>query len=488
MHDLTELQAAEPEPPGLADQARDGRAPASGARFGKVAVVAADAAVIVAAMIGAYLLRASYYAGQNIRGADTEHFVTAAVALPLWLLCLGRQRLYSARFITRRPEELRRLVHGTVTALLVLAAAGYALQLPVSRAWIVFVAFFGVAGLAIEREVARQLFRHLRRTGRLLRRVVIVGGNDEALELATMLAGDPNLGYEVVGFVHDDEHEVATLGRVHETLAIVRRTEATGVLVATSSTSVAVCNPLIRELLHAGVHVELSSTLRDVASERLTVRPLGRFPVVYLEPRRTAGWRSVAKRSFDLCLAATIMVAVGPLMALISLAVKLDSSGPVIFRQRRIGQDGELFEVRKFRTMVADAEARLVELRELNEADGPLFKLKNDPRVTRVGRLLRKTSLDELPQLWNVLRGEMSLVGPRPALPAEIAAWQPELHARLRVKPGITGMWQVHGRSNSSFNDYSRLDLYYVDNWSLFTDLAILAKTVPAVLFSRGAY
>jgi lipopolysaccharide/colanic/teichoic acid biosynthesis glycosyltransferase len=159
----------------------------------------------------------------------------------------------------------------------------------------------------------------------------------------------------------------------------------------------------------------------------------------------------------------------------------------VFYRQQRVGKGGRLFDVVKFRTMVPDAHALRHDLVSMNEADGPLFKIRNDPRVTRVGRFLRKTSIDELPQLWNVLRGEMSLVGPRPALPEEAALWSADLRDRLRVQPGITGMWQVSGRSNTSFEEYSRLDLYYVDNWSLLTDLSILGKTLPSVLLQRGA-
>jgi lipopolysaccharide/colanic/teichoic acid biosynthesis glycosyltransferase len=160
----------------------------------------------------------------------------------------------------------------------------------------------------------------------------------------------------------------------------------------------------------------------------------------------------------------------------------------VIFKQERVGRNGRRFKVLKLRTMVVDAEAKLESIAHLNEADGPLFKVKNDPRITRAGRFLRKTSLDELPQLWNVMRNEMSMVGPRPALPREVLEWDEELRNRLRVRPGITGMWQVNGRSDTTFEDYQRLDLYYVDNWSLVTDLLIVLKTVPAVLFSRGAH
>ena len=182
------------------------------------------------------------------------------------------------------------------------------------------------------------------------------------------------------------------------------------------------------------------------------------------------------------------LVLMAPVVAVAAIAIRLDSRGPILFRQTRVGQHASRFQVLKLRSMTTDAEDRLAELRELNEVDGPLFKMAADPRVTRVGKLIRKTSIDEIPQLWNVLRGDMSLVGPRPALPDESEEWDALLTQRLRVKPGITGMWQVNGRSSSSFDDYTRLDLYYVDNWSITTDLAILAKTIPAVVLGQGAH
>jgi exopolysaccharide biosynthesis polyprenyl glycosylphosphotransferase len=209
---------------------------------------------------------------------------------------------------------------------------------------------------------------------------------------------------------------------------------------------------------------------------------------MYIEPVKRVGWRAVMKRMFDLAVATVGLVFTAPILLAAAIATKLDSPGPVFFSQERIGRNGELFRVRKLRSMVVDAEARLDDLREQSEADGPLFKMRHDPRLTRVGRFLRATSIDELPQLWNVMRGEMSVVGPRPALASEAAEWSEDLRGRLRVKPGITGMWQVNGRSSASFDDYARHDLYYVDNWSLLTDLAIVAKTVPVVLGRRGAY
>ena len=200
------------------------------------------------------------------------------------------------------------------------------------------------------------------------------------------------------------------------------------------------------------------------------------------------GWHIGAKRALDVIVSATALLVLAPVLLVAMILVKLDSPGPALFRQRRVGLDGTSSMIFKLRTMVVDAERLRAELLHRNEADGPLFKLSDDPRVTRLGRILRKLSIDELPQFANVLLGHMSLVGPRPALPEELVAWPPELHGRLRVRPGITGLWQISGRSSCSFDDYARLDLYYVDNWSLATDLAILVRTVPLVLRGHGAH
>jgi len=243
-------------------------------------------------------------------------------------------------------------------------------------------------------------------------------------------------------------------------------------VIATTAVDHQTSNRLLRQLTNAGVHVELSSSLRDIAARRLTVRPVGRFPIVYVEPTERRGWRAAAKRLFDVVVGGALLVVLAPLLSAAAIAIKATSRGPVLARQRCVGRLGSSFNLLRLRTTVDDPDA----------PDGELCR---DPQVTGVGRLLRRYSLDELPQLWNVLRGDMSLVGPRPALASQIAEWESELHARLWVRPGITGMWQVSGRSDRRFEDDARLDLYYVENWSLWTDLAILARTLPAVLRAR---
>jgi exopolysaccharide biosynthesis polyprenyl glycosylphosphotransferase len=455
----------------------------------KAWLVLADTCTVALAMVLAYAMRISF-GGQDLDGARGAHLLVAIASGPVWLGLFIRRRLYNVRFLGRRVDEVRRICSAAAFAIMAMTVAAYAFQLPVSRAWLAMTYATAVALMSLEREVVRRVFGALRRSGRMLRGVVIVGCNQEAREVAEMLEADRLLGYEVVGFVDDGEHagNGRVLGPVAQTLAVVRRTGANSVIVAASATDLDTSNRLVRELLREGIHVELSSTLRDIAAQRLTVRPLGRFPVVYLEPCESSGWRAFAKRAFDIAVASTVLIATAPFAVIIALAIKLESRGPVIFRQDRVGRDGKVFGFQKFRSMRDGAHAMWIDLRAQSDVSGPIFKMKDDPRVTRVGRLLRKASIDELPQLWNVLRGEMSLVGPRPALPEEMSMWDEPLHDRLRVRPGITGMWQVSGRSDAAVDDYTRLDLYYVDNWSLVVDLVIILKTIPVVLFGRGAY
>ena len=426
--------------------------------------------------------------GDKVSLAWVDYATILALSLPGWLIAFHHARLYSARFLTRGVDEGRRLISGVAIGVTFLALASVALRVQIERGWYVLIGIAVFAAVGIERAIMRRVFNRWRRSGRLLRRIVLVGDNFEADELEVLLR-DPSLGYSVVGRVSAEceRNEVFALDIVTRTLQMVNDERATGVVVAASAMNFATSAWLIRELTESGVHVELSSALLDIAPNRITVRSLGRLPVLYVEPVHRDGWRARAKRSFDVVFSATLLVLTAPLVLICGVALKLTSSGPMFFRQSRVGRDGKAFTMYKLRTMVANAEDLLGDLHDQNELDGPLFKITADPRITKVGRLLRKASIDELPQLWNVLRGDMAMVGPRPALLSEVEQWPPHAFQRLRVKPGLTGMWQVHGRSLTLFEDYIRLDVYYVDNWSLFTDLGIIGRTVPIVLGRRGA-
>jgi exopolysaccharide biosynthesis polyprenyl glycosylphosphotransferase len=455
----------------------------------KLWLVLSDAAFVGLSIGVAFATRELLLDGSEKDFADGAlAVVLAAVAI---LAALAQQRAYKVRYLALRRDEFARIIRAVAIGLAATIVVGFLFSFYVPQ-WLMLVLGTGSVLLILNREIARRIFHRLRVGGRMVRRAVVVGGNGEADELSTMLMASRELGYEVVGGVDmscaSTGHRVPGPTVVARVQQMVADTDAANVIVATSAADLETTGRLVRRLTDAGLHVEMCMPLQDIDVTRLRLRPLGRFPVLYVEPVQREGLRPAAKRVFDILVASSSLLVLLPLLAVAAIAIKLDSRGPVFFRQMRVGRDGVEFPVLKLRSMTVDAEERLADLIELNEADGPLFKLRNDPRVTRVGKYLRKLSIDELPQLWNVVRGEMSLVGPRPALPSEMEDWTADLYERLRVRPGITGMWQVNGRTDSSADDYLRLDLYYVDNWSFFMDLVLLAKTLPAVLSSRGAY
>jgi exopolysaccharide biosynthesis polyprenyl glycosylphosphotransferase len=405
---------------------------------------------------------------------------------------IASQRLYLARVCSVRAVETVRLGRTAALTALLLQAGERHLRIDVSFSEMVGGAALCFGFLGASRDGYRAWLRAHRRAGRHSRPMVIVGANEEGWDLYHLIGTHPELGFRACGIVGDPSevtdrgYDVPWLGDINDVVAAVRAVGANGVLVAASALSTTQLNKLVRDLLVAGVHVHLSSGIRGIDYRRMRAHPLAHEPLFYLEPVSLARWQVVTKRVTDLVLSTIGLVFCLPMLALCALAIKLHDGGPVFFRQQRVGRDGKPFTILKLRTMVVDAEARLAELVGQNQREGVLFKLANDPRVTPVGRLLRATSLDELPQLINVVRGDMSLVGPRPALPVEVAQFDEELLARQRVRPGITGLWQVEARDSSSFQAYQRLDLFYVENWSVSLDLAILLSTVQTVA-SRGA-
>ena len=461
------------------------------ARLARFLVVCADALGVVGAMAGSHLVLAPLYL--DAPGADANAYRRMAmVALPFWIMIFRRYRLYDARRITGRRDEVVRVIHAVGVSTLVTALVGYFLHLQVERSRFLMLFAAAVVTVLVERELVRYNFGVLRRRGHCLRRVAIAGTGPEALAMVRAFQEHPELGYAVVALLGDPAEVPPDLSDRLRVLQLqgslveeLRLAGAAGVVVATTDVDTDTSNRLIRMLTDAGIHVELSSSLRDIDATRLSVHPLGRFSMLYVEPVKRGGWRPVAKRAFDIALSAVMLIVASPLLALAALAVKLTSPGPIFFTQERIGYRGRVFRILKLRTMCVDADSLLKDT-ALQASEG-LVKVRRDPRVTPVGRVLRRLSVDELPQLANVLVGQMSLVGPRPQLLSEVALWTPEVFERLRVRPGLTGMWQVTGRSQAR-EAKDRWDLYYVDNWSVWRDLAILLKTVPVVISSKGAY
>jgi len=354
---------------------------------------------------------------------------------------------------------------------------------------------FAVLLSLVVRLVARKGLHLLQSRGRSLRHVVVVGSSSAAQELSKRIQAEPDAGMKVIGVCLPSSEMpmpvidgVPVLGNLSQVAEVVSARGCDAVAVTSDdATRHSYLRELAWSLEGAGVELLVDPGLVEVAGPRLHIRPLMGFPLLHVEEPHFTGWRRLVKRASDLVLTSVGLLIISPLMLCIAAIVKLEDGGPVIFRQTRVGRGGELFTMLKFRSMVIDAENRKADLMARNEGNGGLFKLRADPRITRVGKILRDFSLDELPQLFNVLNGSMSLVGPRPHLASELEQMPRHAVRRSLVTPGLTGLWQVSGRSDLEGDDAVRLDLRYVENWSLTLDLLVLWKTASAVLAKRGA-
>jgi exopolysaccharide biosynthesis polyprenyl glycosylphosphotransferase len=412
---------------------------------------------------------------------------TAGLTL-LGLLLLFALRLYRTRVITVRSVTVERqaivagLLGATAWAIERLHTPHPMISMPVMGAVLTF------ALLATTRPCFDAWVTLLRRTGSLNRPVVLIGSAAEIADLAELLISHPEIGYRGVGYLSDGPStesrlvDMPWLGPIASATEAVQRERATGAVIAANGLSSVELNALVRELHDAGIHVHLSSGLSRIDHRRVRQLPMAHEPFFYLEPAAPRRAELAIKRAIDLIGASTILILTSPVVLVSAILIKLSDGGPVLFRQVRVGQSGQPITIRKLRTMTVDAENKVDSLRSRNSRTGPLFKVDNDPRVTRVGWWLRASSIDELPQLLNVFDGTLSLVGPRPALPMEVAQFDEELLERQRMKPGLTGLWQVEARHNASFYAYRHLDLFYVDNWSLGLDLAILVATARTLI------
>jgi exopolysaccharide biosynthesis polyprenyl glycosylphosphotransferase len=413
-----------------------------------------------------------------------------AMALTVGLITVGLLAAHGLYDQERRPAWPRRLnaiVSAASTALALALGAWYVGDQSLSRLWLGSGWALSIALLVTWRTLAQRLYTRARAALMPAGRVLIVGANP----LGQQLAAELSERYEIVGYL-DNGMDLAhdgpgprLLGPIAHLERVVHAYAVDEVVIALPAHRHVQLSRIIAGGFRRPVKVKFLPGLDDVLRHRFEVLELGGRLYVGFVPVPAVSW---LKRAIDLLLTATGVVTLSPLMLAIAIAIKLDSPGPVFYRQPRVGKDGRAFMMYKFRSMCPDAERRLAELRAHNEATGPLFKIRRDPRITRVGKILRRWSLDELPQLFNVLRGEMSLVGPRPPLPAELADYEDWQVGRLRATPGLTGLWQVSGRSEVPFHDMVRLDLHYIRNWSIGLDLEILARTIPAVLTNRGAY
>jgi exopolysaccharide biosynthesis polyprenyl glycosylphosphotransferase len=452
-------------------------------------VAVADACCALAAGLLAFEVR--FGGAPNV----AAYFWFAVSSPVLWLIALLLAGAYDARFIGVGSDEFRRILNAGICLTAVVAFVAYATKTDVARGYVIVALPCTVISDLIARYALRKRLHRMRVFGVCMRRTVLVGHADVIAELAAMLRRDTHHGLLAVAACvlgPDRPGEIDGLpivGGLGNVVAVVEEMQADTVAVlACPEMSGARLRDLAWALEKTDTDLCVAPALLDVAGPRTTIRPVAGLPLLHMDHPEFAGVRWLIKSAFDRAAAVVALVALLPLFAALAVAIKLDDAGPVLFRQTRIGKDGKPFTLYKFRTMVVDAEQRLAEMTTLNESDGLLFKIRKDPRVTRAGEWLRRRSFDELPQLVNVLIGDMSLVGPRPALPSETDAYGHHVRRRLAVKPGITGLWQVSGRSDLPWDEAVRLDVRYVENWSFVLDLQILWKTWAAVTFGDGAY
>ncbi|WP_228386713.1 sugar transferase [Ornithinicoccus halotolerans] len=458
-----------------------------------------DLGIVVAAVVLAQLIRfgfesATVSANEPIASGLSYTLLSAALVVG-WVGLLHLHGAYDGRLSGHGVQEYRAVVKASGWLFGALAVVGYAAGLDIARGYVLVAFPVGTLLLLLGHWRARRWLVQRRARGEHSDRVLIVGDRAHAPDLVAALCRTPAAGLDVVGLCSDDVDDgelsgVPVLGTEADVLVQAMAQQVDVVAVSSSAgLGAAGLRRLGWALEGTGIDLVVAPGILEVAGPRVMTRPIRGLPLLHVEAPCISGPRRVAKAVLDRVGSLLLLLVLSPLLAVLAFAVWREDRGPVLFRQVRVGQDGRPFTMLKLRTMITDAEQRLPTLMAANEGAGPLFKLREDPRVTRAGKWLRRYSLDELPQLVNVLRGEMSLVGPRPPLPREVAEYDLQARRRLLVQPGMTGLWQISGRSDLSWSESVRLDLYYVENWTPLLDLMILWRTARVVAGSEaGAY
>jgi exopolysaccharide biosynthesis polyprenyl glycosylphosphotransferase len=427
--------------------------------------------------------------------AAPYRYLLASALFPFaWVAACAASRAYEGRFLGTGAEEFRRLFDAGVRLLALTALVTFATGLELARIY-ASVAFTTALVLTLLGHwLMRKRLHSARRQGRALHKVIVIGRERSCSELIQQFKTGVTSGFAVVGACVDYSsattvEDVEILGGSSQVMEALRITGADTVAVsAWSDLSKDDLRRLSWQLEGSGVSLVVAPSIVDVAGPRIHIRPVAGLPLLHVEEPELSGGRRLLKSLVDRSVAGVALLLLSPVLLALMAAVRLDSRGPAFFRQERVGVRGRTFTMLKLRSMSADAEDRLSALQLVNQSDGILFKIREDPRITRVGKALRRFSLDELPQLINIVRGDMSLVGPRPPLPSEVSRYEQDVHRRMLVKPGLTGLWQISGRSDLSWEESVRLDLNYVENWTLALDAMIVCKTFSAVLGRRGAY
>lgn len=480
------------------------------ARIIAVSVFALDLLLVTAAFFLAYWLRSSVlpsFAPVDVLGPLyplSEYLPFLPLALLLWSVLLLRTGRYRSHRTVPILHEAWAIVRVCGTAAVLFALVLFALRIDewllgndrISRLWIAVFAVVACLLLLAEKLALRVTSRYVRLRGYNYRTVVIVGTNRDARQMARSISQHPYWGFRLLGFIANASEDqtpseallkAPILGRIGDLQRIVADEVVDEVVFAVGRRELARLEDLFLALQEQGIRTRIALNFFPHTNAKVELEELDGLPLLSFSTAPTSQLQLMVKRALDVAIAIVMLFLAAPVLSLVALAIKLSSRGSVLFRQTRCGLNGREFTLYKFRTMVEGAEEQQRELLHLNEMNGPVFKVRKDPRVTALGRLLRRFSLDEFPQLWNVLRGDMSLVGPRPPIPEEVAQYERWQRRRLAMKPGLTCLWQISGRNNLDFDRWMELDLEYIDSWTPSLDLKILWRTIPAVISGRGA-
>jgi exopolysaccharide biosynthesis polyprenyl glycosylphosphotransferase len=490
-----------------ADARRATRAPAGWATAYARRLIATDLLAIVFVVVASQLVwfgiserseGVGLSPSSELRGLAIGYSAVSVILILLWMAALQLAATRSARVVGIGIPEYTRIVDASIRLFGIVAIAGFLLKVDLARGYILTAFPAGIALLLITRWLWRKWLVRKRRDGRMSARTVVVGSPSSIRHIWTQFSERfPLAGYELVGVcltdtapARDELVGFPVLGYVRDLPQIVVDSSVDVVIVtSTSELTPEQIKNISWSLEDSNVDIALSPSLLDVVGPRVHTRSVAGMPLIHIDSPQYEGSRAAIKAVFDRTASLFAVIVFSPLLLVLAIGVRMSGPGPVFFRQVRIGRNGVAFRMLKFRSMVNDAEKQLELLSEFNDSSGGiLFKMREDPRVTPIGRVMRRHSLDELPQFFNVLRGDMSLVGPRPPLISEVEKYESHVLRRFLVKPGLTGPWQISGRADLSWDDSIRLDLYYVENWSLTGDLIYLWRTAKVVVGGRGAY
>jgi exopolysaccharide biosynthesis polyprenyl glycosylphosphotransferase len=467
-----------------------------------------DAVLLIASFLLAYAMRYQFNIGVEFTEKNyvylPEYYPLIALYAASFLLVLYIRSYYKLKRQATLLDEVGIIINGALVTTAVLAITIFVVSRvnEYSRLMFVFLVPLSILFLAINRSVTRWVRKQFWLRGIGARNVLVIGATDVASRLMGSVVENPNLGFRLVGYIDDETRfsewilpnryrngdPVPHLGKLERLEELITEQKINEVMITLPASLYNIINDVIARCRESNVDYQLVPDLFELRLDSYSLIEIKGVPLIGLKKNNLRGWNYFMKRVLDVTLSGGALIVLSPLILLIALTIKLDSPGPIIYRQKRIGKNGQLFTFYKFRSMRIDADQKYRELLAFNETGGATFKMKNDPRRTRIGKFIRRTSLDEIPQFFNILLGQMSFVGPRPTIDREISQYQAWHKRRLEVTPGLTGLWQVSGRSKIPFEDMVKLDIYYAENWSLWLDIKILLRTIPAVIRGDGAY